>query len=298
MKYNQLGKSDLLTSEICFGCMSLDLKEDNNHRIIDKAIDLGLNFFDTADFYDKGENEKLIGKAIRQKRKSLVLATKVGNQWNPDGKTWSWNASRKYIMGAVEESLKRLQTDYIDLYQLHGGTMEDEIPETISAFEELKQQGKIRYYGISSIRPVVIREYVKQASLSTVMMQYGLLDRRPEEEALALLGEHNISVLARGVLAKGMLAGKAADKFLNYSSAEVRRAAEAIQKISVEGRTPAQTAIRFALRNKTVAAAVVGIRTMEQCEEVLAAATVRELSGKEIEQLSEILPVNTYTEHR
>jgi aryl-alcohol dehydrogenase-like predicted oxidoreductase len=298
MKYNKLGKSDLLVSEICFGCMSLDLKEDSNKRIIDKAIDLGLNFFDTADFYDKGENERLIGKTIRQKRKNIVLATKVGNQWNPDGKTWSWNASRKYIMGAVEDSLKRLQTDYIDLYQLHGGTMEDNIPETISAFEDLKQQGKIRYYGISSIRPVVIREYLRQASLSTVMMQYSLLDRRPEEEVMALLEKNTISVLARGVLAKGMLAGKSADKFLNYSPAEVARAARAIQEISIEGRTSAQSAIRFALRNKTVASAVVGIRTMEQCEEVLAATNARVLTGEETGRLSDILPPNLYTEHR
>jgi aryl-alcohol dehydrogenase-like predicted oxidoreductase len=298
MKYNQLGKSDLLVSEICFGCMSLNLKEDGNKRIMDRAIDLGLNFFDTADFYDKGENEKLVGKTIRQKRKNLLLATKVGNQWNPDGKTWSWNASRKYIMTAVEESLKRLQTDYIDIYQLHGGTMEDHIPETISAFEELKQQGKIRFYGISSIRPVVIREYVKQASLSTVMMQYGLLDRRPEEEAITLLGSNDISVLARGVLAKGMLAGKPADRFLNYTPAEVARAAKAVGDISIEGRSPAQTAIRFALRNKTVASAVVGIRTMEQAEEVLAASNASELSREESERLADILPVNTYTEHR
>ena len=298
MKYNQLGKSDLKVSEICFGCMSLDLKEDDNKRIIDRAIDLGLNFFDTADFYDKGENEILVGKAIRQKRKNLVLATKVGNQWNPDGKTYGWNASRKYIMSAVDDSLRRLHTDYIDLYQLHGGTMEDDIPEAISAFEDLKTQGKIRFYGISSIRPVVIREYVKLASLATVMMQYSLLDRRPEEEAMGLLGENSISILARGVLAKGLLAGKPADKFLNYNAKEVAHAAEAIQKLSRDGRTAAQTAIKFALKNKPVAAAVVGIRTMKQCEEVLAATTTKDLTSSESQQLSELLPPNTYTDHR
>jgi aryl-alcohol dehydrogenase-like predicted oxidoreductase len=88
--------------------------------------------------------------------KKVIIATKVGNQWRADGSGWDWNPNKDYIISAVEQSLKRLQTDYIDLYQLHGGTMEDPIDETIEAFEQLQKQGKIRYYGISSIRPTVI----------------------------------------------------------------------------------------------------------------------------------------------
>src|SRR6202034_3432729 len=98
-------------------------------------------------------------------------------------------------------------TDYIDLYQLHGGTIDDPIDETIEAFELLQQQGKIRYYGISSIRPNVISEYVQRSNIISVMMQYSLLDRRPEESCLQLLQQNNIGVLARGSVAGGLLAG-------------------------------------------------------------------------------------------
>ena len=116
------------------------------------------------------------------KRSEVILCTKVGNVWNPEGQGWHWDASKKHILQAVESSLSRLQTDHIDLYLLHGGTIEDPIDETIEAFELPKQQGKIKHYGISSIRPNVIREYVKRPCIVSVMRQYSLLDRRSEEE--------------------------------------------------------------------------------------------------------------------
>ena len=158
MKYRQLGNSDLKISEISFGCMSLE--EDFNHtqKLIHKGIDSGINYFDTADLYQKGTNELMLGAAIKNRRDKVIIGTKVGNQLREDGNGWDWNPSKKYIIRAVEQSLARLQTDYIDLYQLHGGTIDDPIDETIDAFETLKKEGKIRYYGISSIRPNVIRE--------------------------------------------------------------------------------------------------------------------------------------------
>ena len=107
-------------------------------RIIHHAIELGINYFDTADLYNQGLNETLAGKALQSKRKEIVLATKVGNQWRADGSGWDWNPHKEYIITAVEESLRRLRTDYIDLYQLHGGTMEDPIDEVIEAFEAFK----------------------------------------------------------------------------------------------------------------------------------------------------------------
>src|SRR4029079_841005 len=125
------------------------------------------------------------------------------NQWKNDGDGWTWNPRKEYILTAIDQSLKRLHTNYIDLYQLHGGTIDDPIDETIEAFELLKKQGKILHYGISSIRPNVIREYVKRSAIVSVMMQYSLADRRPEEAILDLLKQNNISVLARGVLAQG-----------------------------------------------------------------------------------------------
>src|SRR5687768_1382194 len=203
MKYRQLGRSNLEVSEIGLGCMSLPMHDEAAClQIIDRAIELGINFFDTADLYNKGENEIIVGRALKHKRKQMIIATKVGNQWRKDGSGWDWNPGKSYIIDSVEDSLRRLQTDYIDLYQLHGGTIDDPIDDTIEAFEILQQQGKIRYYGISSIRPNVIREYVSRSKIVSVMMQYSLLDRRPEETCLDLLKQNNIGVLTRGSIAQ------------------------------------------------------------------------------------------------
>jgi aryl-alcohol dehydrogenase-like predicted oxidoreductase len=201
-------------------------------------------------------------------------------------------------MGAVEESLKRLQTDYIDLYQLHGGTIDDPIDETIEAFELLKQQGKIRYYGISSIRPNVIREYIKRANIVSVMMQYSLLDRRPEESCLDVLLGHNIGVLARGSLAKGLLVNKPASAYLNYSLEEVQKATEAVSSLSDEKRRNTDIAVRFVLHHPAVTSAVIGIRTIEQLEESIHIAQIPALAKQEINVLQRVLEVNTYAEHR
>src|SRR5215216_5035972 len=208
MQYYQLGKSSLQVSRIGFGCMSLKKDGASAEKILQHALELGINYFDTADLYDKGENEVILAKALKEKRNNIVLATKAGNVWRKDGTGWDWNPKKEYILGAVEGSLKRLQTDYIDLYQLHGGTIDDPIDETIEAFELLKQQGKIRHYGISSIRPNVIREYVKRSNIVSVMMQYSLLDRRPEETCLPLLQQHGIAVVTRGSVAQGLLVDK------------------------------------------------------------------------------------------
>jgi aryl-alcohol dehydrogenase-like predicted oxidoreductase len=170
MIYKQLGNSDLRVSEVSYGCMSLGEDHQANVELLHRALDQGINLFDTADLYQKGENEVTVGKVFAGMREKVILATKVGNQWRPDGSGWDWNPTKAYILRAVEESLKRLQTDYIDLYQLHGGTIDDPIDETIEAFEQLRQQGKIRYYGISSIRPQVIREYVSRSRIVSVMM--------------------------------------------------------------------------------------------------------------------------------
>lgn len=202
MKKRQLGNSDLFVTEMGLGCMSLGTSETEAMRIVDEAIDLGINFFDTADLYDYGLNEEFVGKALKGKRDKIVLTTKVGNRWTEEKNGWSWDPSKAYIKAEVKESLRRLQTDYIDLYQLHGGTIEDPIDETIEAFEELKKEGIIRHYGISSIRPNVIREYAKRSNIVSVLMEYSLLNRRPEEW-FPLLNEHQISVIARGPLAKG-----------------------------------------------------------------------------------------------
>ncbi len=144
MNYKKLGKSDITVSEIAFGCMSLADDEQSSKQLLHQALDNGINFFDTADIYSYGNNEITLGKAFAGKRDKIILATKVGNQPRADGLGLDWNPSKKHILESIDKSLKRLQTDYIDLYQLHGGTLEDPIDETISAFEQLKKEGKIR----------------------------------------------------------------------------------------------------------------------------------------------------------
>ncbi|HLK31062.1 MAG TPA: aldo/keto reductase [Puia sp.] len=298
MLYRELGKSGLSVSEIGFGCMSLQINSSENNSLINHAIDAGVNFFDTADIYQNGENEICLGKAVRHKRDKILIATKVGNKPKKDGSGLDWDASKAHIFSAVEKSLERLQTDYIDLYQLHGGTIDDNIDETIEAFEKLKQQGKIRFYGISSIRPNVIREYVKRSNIVSVMMQYSILDRRPEEACFELLEQRKIDVLARGSIAKGLLINKPVENYLGYDMADVSKAATAISLLSNERRNNVQTALRFVLKQNVIASAVVGIRTMQQMQEAIKTVNSPELGADEIEYLRKILEPGYYELHR
>lgn len=298
MNYKTLGNSDCQISEIGFGCMSLGSNDSNNKVLLHRAFENGINFFDTADLYNKGQNEQTIGKAFKKLRQNIILATKVGNEWHDDSKSWRWNPTKEYILAAVDRSLKRLQTDYIDLYQLHGGTIEDPIDETIETFELLKQQGKIRYYGISSIRPNVIREYCKRANIVSVMMQYNLLDRRPEESCFALLEKNNISVLARGPLAKGLLVDKPATSYLDYNLEVIKSAQSAIKEVSGEKRSSAQSSLNYVLNNNAVTSAVPGIRTMKQLLDCLGACRTEKLSTKDIIILENSLKKTRYNNHR
>lgn len=298
MNYHILGQSTLEVSAIGFGCMSLGDDDAANTQLIQKAMEAGINYFDTADIYQQGRNEIILGKAVADKRQEVLIATKVGNQPRKDGKGWDWNPRKEYIIAAAEESLKRLQTDFIDLYQLHGGTIDDPIEETIEAFELLQQQGKIRYYGISSTRPNVIREYIQRAKIASVMMQYSLLDRRPEESCLSMLKENNIGVLARGSVAKGLLIDKPAAPYLDHTKEEVARAAAAIQSLTTPLRGATQVALRYVLQQRGITAAVVGIRTAQQLEEAVKTIESPILSDEEMQLLRQSIPANFYDQHR
>jgi aryl-alcohol dehydrogenase-like predicted oxidoreductase len=299
MKYNALGKTDLQVSEISFGCMSLGPDHAANRTLLHQALDQGITLFDTADLYQKGENELTVGRAFKGRRQEVVIATKVGNAWRPDGSGWDWVPSKEYLLQAVEHSLRRLETDYIDLYQLHGGTLDDPIDEIVEGFELLKQQGKIRAYGISSIRPSVIREYVQRSHIASVMMQYSLLDRRPEENCLGLLQEQNIAVLARGGFAQGLLVSKAAKSYLNHSKQEVAQAAAVVQPVAnTSQQTAAEVAARFVLHHSAVTSAVLGVRTERHLSDALRIAAASSLTRAEVETLRQAIPLNVYEQHR
>ena len=303
MKTNQLGNSNLYVSEIGLGTMSLGTDRAKAIALIHEAIDNGVNFIDTADLYDFGLNEEIVGEALRDRRDSVILATKAGNHWEEGKEGWFWDPSKKHIKSALKESLRRLKTDHLDLFQLHGGTLEDPIDETIEAFDELKKEGVILEYGISSIRPNVIREFVKRSSIASVMMQYSILDRRPEEEILDLLHANNISVIARGPLAKGMLTDNFEEKvkedgFLDYSKFEVLETANQLAELKGDSRNMTQTSLRYALAHPAVATVIPGASKSEQLLANLTAQNAPKLTPEEVKNIRQISKENKYDKHR
>ncbi|MDE3839479.1 oxidoreductase [Bacillus methanolicus] len=307
MEKRRLGKSDLMVSKLGLGCMSLGTDQKAAREIIEAALEEGVNYFDTADLYDFGENEKIVGQSLKDVREKVIIATKAGNRWN-DGKTsWRWDPSKEYIKEAAKQSLRRLGTDYIDLFQLHGGTIDDPIDKTIEAFEELKAEGIIRYYGISSIRPNVIREYVKRSNIVSVMMQYSILDRRPEEEALSLLNNHQISVVARGPVAKGLLSDKMLEKasksvkengYLDYSYQELEQVLTALKEKVAGSRPLTEIALQYDLSHPAVASVIAGASSVQQVRENARAVMSEPLSQEEVELIQSLTKANKYDQHR
>ncbi|MBP2240757.1 aryl-alcohol dehydrogenase-like predicted oxidoreductase [Cytobacillus eiseniae] len=303
MKKRQLGKSDLYVSELGLGCMSLSTNPKHAQAVIEAALEEGVNYFDTADLYDYGKNEQIVGQVLKPIRDKVIIATKAGNRWNENKDGWSWDPSKKHIKEAVKQSLTRLGTDYIDLYQLHGGTKEDPIDETIEAFEELKDEGFIRYYGLSSIRPNVIREYMKKSNMVSVMMQYSLLDRRPEEELLPLLLENSISVVTRGPLAKGLLSNKmlemASEKgYLDYSFEELNHILPLLKEKLTDSRTMTEIALQYNLAHPAISSVIAGASKVEQMKENAKAVQTNPLSEEELSIIQSITKMNQYEEHR
>jgi aryl-alcohol dehydrogenase-like predicted oxidoreductase len=303
MKKVQLGKSDLIVSEIALGCMSLGTNEKNAQEIIDAALEEGINYFDTADLYDFGVNEKIVGQRLKKVRDDIIIATKVGNRWNDTKDSWSWDPSKDYIKEAVKRSLHRLQTDYIDLYQLHGGTIDDPIEQTIEAFEELKAEGLIRHYGISSIRPNVIREYTKKSNIASVMMQYSMLDRRPEEEALPLLNQNGISVVTRGSVAKGLLSEhfptKLSEKgYLDYTQEELQEILPLLKEKLASSRSLEEVALQYNLAHPAVASVITGASSVDHVRANARAVNQQSLSKEELALIQKLTKANQYSVHR
>lgn len=293
MKKRRLGTSSLHISELSLGCMSLPLEKEAATAIIETAIDNGINYFDTADLYNKGLNEALVGEILKPYREKIILATKVGNRFTADRDDWTWDPSHDHIIKSVHDSLKRLQTDYIDVYQLHGGTIEDNFEEIVDTFEQLKKEGYIREYGISSIRPNVFVPFSKTNAVSN-MMQYNMLDRSAEEY-FDVLAENGVSILTRGTLAKGLLTSdyvKKVKPYMSYTEEELQKLLSSIAK----DYDLHALALAFNLQHMAVASAVVGARTPEQLADTLKAYNqMPEVFPSEI---SPLLKLTKYKEHR
>lgn len=285
--------------------MSLGKDKDKAKEVIDSALDQGINHLDTADLYDFGLNEEIIGEIIKDKRQDIILTTKAGNHFSKQTRDWFWDPSKEYILKAVKKSLQRLQTDYIDFFMLHGGTMDDPIDETIEAMEELKASGFIRAYGISSIRPNVIQSYIDKSSIDGVMLQYSLLDRRPEEELLHQLLKNNISAIARGPLAKGMLSTyykeiiekKAENGYLDYNQREITALLDEVKKIA--GDMPIhELAIKYILKHPAMTTVTFGASRKEQVLENTQIDLANDLSYSVYQQLKKLTKAQVYQNHR
>ncbi|MDJ1109667.1 aldo/keto reductase [Macrococcoides caseolyticum] len=205
MKKNHT-KSGLIFSQLGLGAMNLPQTQVEADIILKSALENNITYIDTADLYQKGRNEETIGEFLNSNklRHEVTLASKVGNEFNMINDEVKWNPSKSHIKRSITDSLARLKTDYLDLYMLHGGTIEDDKDEVIDTFESLKKEGLIRAYGISSIRPNVIDYYLEHSNIDTIMMQFSLIDNRPEQ-LVESIEKHDVRILARGPLMKGLL---------------------------------------------------------------------------------------------
>ncbi|MCS1381047.1 aldo/keto reductase [Lysinibacillus sphaericus] len=273
MKKRQLGSSHLFISEISLGGMSLSTDKHKAAAILDMALDAGINYIDTADLYDLGANEEIIGTVLGKRRQDLIIATKVGNRWTEGVDGWQWDASPTYIKEAVHKSLKRLGTDYIDVYQLHGGTIEDDWDGIIDTFDNLKKDGVIREYGISSIRPNVLKRFLPASSAKSVMMQYSALDRRPEEW-LDFIASEGASVVTRGTIAKGLLTNNWKERLQQvngYQTYTVDELTTTLTNLAKHYEDLHALGLAFNLKEPTIASTVIGASSQEQLAQTLTA---------------------------
>jgi aryl-alcohol dehydrogenase-like predicted oxidoreductase len=294
MEYRRLGGSGLKVSPVCLGTMMFGDQTDEAtaDRIVGSAREAGVNFIDTADVYAKGESERITGKLIKGERDRWVLATKVGNAVGDDPN--ARGLSRKWVMRAIDDSLRRLDTDYVDVYYLHLDDRETPLEETIAAVGDLIRGGKVRYLGLSNYRGWRIAEAVRLCDgldvgrPVVVQPYYNAMNRMPEIEILPACGHYGIGVVPYSPLARGVLTGKyrpgeeppagtrASRKDTRMMETEFRRESlEMAQEIKAHaerrGMTAGQFAVNWVLNNALVTAVLAGPRTAEQWAEYLGA---------------------------
>jgi aryl-alcohol dehydrogenase-like predicted oxidoreductase len=313
MEYKRLGKTGLQVSPLALGCMTFGvpdrgthpwtLTEDDSRPIIRRAIELGINFFDTANMYSDGTSEEIVGRALKEyaRREEIVIATKV---YYPMGKGPNRGGlSRKAIMTEVDASLRRLGTDYIDLYQIHRWDYATPIEETLEALHDVVKAGKVRYLGASSMHAWQFAKALYTADLhgwtrfSTMQNHLNLLYREEEREMLPLCAEEGIGILPWSPLARGRLtrdwseASKRSDtdKVLHnlYASTEDadRRVADAVRLLAEARGVPrAQVALAWVAQKAGVTAPIIGASKLSHLEDAVAALDLH-LTGDEIAQL-------------
>jgi aryl-alcohol dehydrogenase-like predicted oxidoreductase len=316
MELRALGQTGVKVSPLCLGAMMFGAWGETDHdesiRIIHRALDAGVNFVDTADVYSRGESEEIVGKALAGgRRDNVVLATKVHGTMGDDPN--QFGNSRRWIMREVEDSLRRLGTDWIDLYQIHRPEDDTDIDETLGALTDLVRQGKVRYIGSSTFpasRIVEAQWTAERRGRERFVCEqppYSALVRGVEADVLPTCRRHHMSVIAWSPLAGGWLSGKwrkDADDLTSRRSAMIpdrydlsipanqRKldAADALGKLADEaGITLIELALAFVLRHPAITAAIIGPRTIEHLESQLTAADV-ELSGDVLDRIDEIVP--------
>lgn len=309
MEYTTLGETGLTVSEICLGCMSFGsgrswgLDAEESAKIIDRAIDLGINFFDTANVYSTGESESILGNALAEyDRDSQVVATKVYNDMNPDNPNAS-GLSRKAIEQELANSLERLEMDTIDLYQIHRWDYDSPVEKTLRTLDDAVHRGEVRYLGASSMWAYQFSQALHTSGMRGlerfISMQnfYNLIYREEEREMLPLCAEESIGVIPWSPLAQGYLTRPheeidATDRGEElptraYEQPSTKTINERVEEIAAnEGVTMAQIALAWLLEKDWVDAPIVGTTSVSHLEEAVEATTIS-LSASDIQYLEE-----------
>ena len=311
MDYVRLGRTGLKVSRLCLGAMTYGTKEwrdwvldeADSRPFIRRALELGINFIDTADIYSNGASEEIVGRALKDfaKRDDIVLATKV---YNPMGTGPNDRGlSRKHIMSAIDASLQRLQTDYVDLYQIHRLDRDTPIEETLEALDDLVKSGKVRYIGASSMYAWQFAKALYHADrygisrFVSMQNHYNLIYREEEREMLPLCAAEGIGVIPWSPLARGMLAGNRradtvrarSDQYSKdmYKSADDDKVVDKVIELAgARGVPPAQVALAWLLHQPAVTAPIIGASKPQHLDDAIAALGVA-LSADEIKALEE-----------
>ena len=310
MRYRRLGKTGWQVSVIGVGCWGIggqwgEVDDRTAIATLWRAFENDVNFFDTADAYGEppGSSEELVGKAFQGIRQEVFIATKVGNWARRHGHPLPYT-SPLHIIACCHASLYRLRTDYIDLYQCHIGNPTDaEVEVFLDAFERLREQGKIRAYGISTNSLDALQRFNKHGTCATCQLDYSILNRVPEGDLLPYCRERDIGVIVRGPLAMGVLTGKFTPDTIFTD--EVRRSwnegerrerflkrlevVERLRFLERDGRTMAQAALQFVLAHPAVSCAIPGAKNPQQAESNAKAAD-GELTSDELAAINAVVP--------